>query len=64
MNYHPIFHKEKSGMQKKHKFILLIDTFSKFLADILEALGLSLAGGFNVVSFSIPSRFGIVRTRI
>ena len=51
-------------MQKKHKFILLIDTFSKFRADILEALGLSLAGGFNVVSFSILSRFGIVRTRI
>ena len=34
-------------MQKKLNLILRIDTFSKFRADILEALGLSLAGGFD-----------------
>ena len=34
-------------MQKKLNLILRIATFSKFRADILEALGLSLAGGFD-----------------
>ena len=51
-------------MQKKLNFILRIATFSKFRADILEALGLSLAGGFDWVSFSILARFGIARAKI
>ena len=51
-------------MEKKLNFILRIATFSKFRADIFDALGLSLAGGFNGVSFSILSRFGIVSAKI
>ena len=51
-------------MQKKLNLILRIATFSKFRADILEALGLSLAGGFDWVSFSILARFGIARAKI
>ena len=59
-----VYFVQLNEMQKKLNVILRIATFSKFRADILEALGLSLAGGFDWVSFSILARFGIARAKI